>query len=60
MTSYIIPLSFVLLNLESVERKGKKYKNLNISRTKRAFSMKYITFLIVFEGLSFGEKIKIC
>ena len=28
------------LNLESVESKGKNYKNLNISRTKRAFSMK--------------------
>ena len=26
MTSQIIPLSFVLLNLESVERKGKNYK----------------------------------
>ena len=32
MTSQIIPLPFVLLNLESVERKGKNYKNLNISR----------------------------
>ena len=30
----IIPLSFVLLNLESVERKGETYKILNISRTK--------------------------
>ena len=33
----IIPLSFVLLNLESVERKEEPYKILNISRTKRAF-----------------------
>ena len=40
MTLEIIPLTFVLLNLESVERKRKKYKNLNISRTKRAFPMK--------------------
>ena len=32
MTSQIIPLSFALLNLESVERKGKNYKNVNISR----------------------------
>ena len=31
----------------------KNYKNLNISRTKRA-----LTFFIVFEGLAFGEKIK--
>ena len=37
MTSNIIPLSFVLLNLESVERKGKNYKKLNTSRMKRAF-----------------------
>ena len=40
MTSEIIPIPHVLLNLESVERKGKKYKNVNISRTKRDFSMK--------------------
>ena len=40
----------MLLNLESVERKGKSYKNLNISRMKRAFSMKQKTFFIVFEG----------
>ena len=33
-----------------------KYKNLNILRTKIAFSMKLKTFFIVFEGLSFGEK----
>ena len=31
---------FVVLNLESVERKLKNYKNLNISRTKSGFSMK--------------------
>ena len=47
MTSLIIPLPLALLNLESMERKGKNYNNLNISRTKRAF-----------EGLSFDEKIK--
>ena len=35
--TYIIPLPFFLLTLESVEEKGKNYKNLNISRTKRAF-----------------------
>ena len=40
MKSKIISLPFVLLNLESVERKRKNYKNLNISRTKRAFLMK--------------------
>ena len=37
MTSQIIPLPFVLLNLERVERKTKNYKKLNISRMKRAF-----------------------
>ena len=50
-----------LVNLESVERKGKNYKKLNISKKKkRAFPMKLKkTFFIVFEGLCFGEKIKI-
>ena len=38
--TYIIPLPFALLNLESVEKKGKNYKNLNISRTKKTFKMK--------------------
>ena len=37
MASETIPLPFVHLNLESVERKEKNYKNFNISRTKRAF-----------------------
>ena len=40
MTSQIIPLPFVLLNLENVEREGKNHKNLNIPRTKTAFWMK--------------------
>ena len=31
----MIPLPFVLLNLESVQKKEKNYKNLNILRTKR-------------------------
>ena len=35
----IIPLAFVLLNLESVERKRKNYKNLNISRRKQLFRL---------------------
>ena len=56
MTSLIIPLPFVVLNLESVERKRKNYKILNISRTKRAFWMK--KKFSVFEGLPFGEKNK--
>ena len=40
MTSQFIPLPFVLLYLESKERNGKKYKSLNISRTKTALLMK--------------------
>ena len=40
------------------KREGQKYKTLIISRTKRAFHMKQKAFFIVFEGLSFGEKIK--
>ena len=37
MTSQIIPLSLVLMNLESVERKGKNYKKMNVTRTETAF-----------------------
>ena len=40
------------------EKERWKYKNLNISRTKRAFQMKQ-KFFVVFEGLSLGEKVKI-
>ena len=59
MTAQIISLSFVLFCLESVERKGKNYKSLNILRTKRVFLMKQKTFFIILEGLSFGGKTKI-
>ena len=34
MTSQIIPLTFVLLSRESVERKGKNYKNLKNENEK--------------------------
>ena len=44
MTLYIIPLLFVLLNLESVEKKRKDYKHLNISRRKRALGEIKIIF----------------
>ena len=40
VASSIIPIPFALLNLEKVEKKGKNFKNLNISRMKRAFYMK--------------------
>ena len=45
-------------DLNSVERKGKNYKNLNISGMKRAFQMGSKAFLTVFERLSFAEKIQ--
>ena len=35
MTSQIIPLSFVLLNLESVERKSKKQKQKQNKNNKK-------------------------
>ena len=37
---------------------GKNYKNLNISRMKIAFYMKYKTFFIIFEGFHFIKNIK--
>ena len=40
-------------------KEEEKYKKLNILRRKRAFQMKQKTFFTMFEGLSFGEKIKI-
>ena len=46
--AWIIPFPFVLLNLESVERKGKIQKFEYLKNKK--------SFFIVFKGLSFGEK----
>ena len=54
----IIPFQFVLLNLESVERKGKSQK-LEYLENEKSFSDELKIFFIVFKGLSFGEKIKI-
>ena len=56
MTSSIILFS---CHFESrkCEKKEKNYKNLNILGTKRAFLMKSKAFFIIFEGLSFSEKI---
>ena len=47
-TSQIVPLLFVLLNVESVERK--KLQKFEYLESEKSF--------IIFEGLSFGEKIK--
>ena len=51
------PLKQWLAGRKKWERQ--KYKKLNISRTKRALKMKLKAVFIVFEGLSFGKKIKI-
>ena len=40
-----------------MERKGKNYKNLNISRTKELFD-EIKKLLVVFDGLPFGGKNK--
>ena len=56
MTSWIIPLPFALLNLESV-KEGKKLQKFNYIEKEKRFLDE--TFSIVFEGLSFDEKIKI-
>ena len=59
MTSQIIALPFALLNLESVGKEGKKNREIWISRErKELFRWNKKTFFIVFEGLSFSEKIK--
>ena len=55
-------ISICLLNLESVERNGKNYLKNEIFeylKNKNSFSDEKNTFSIIFEGLSFGEKIKI-
>ena len=37
MTSYIIPLPFVLLNLESMERKGQKLQKFEYLGNEKSF-----------------------
>ena len=49
---------FVFLNLESVERNGKKCKKLKSQEQKELFSENKILYFILFEEQSFGEKIK--
>ena len=57
MTSKIIPLPFALLNLDS-EKEGKKIKKIEYLKNEKSFLDEIKGFFIVFEGLSFGEKIK--
>ena len=42
------------LKSEKCRKEVKYFQNLNILRTKRALSMKYKTFFILFEGLTRG------
>ena len=59
MTSEIILFPFALLNLESAERKGKKSQKFDkYLKDEKSFLDEIKTFFIVFEGLSFDEKIK--
>ena len=54
-----MPLPFALLNLESVERKGKSQKFEYLENEKSFIDEIKKHFSIVFQGLSFDEKIKI-
>ena len=59
MTSQIIPLPFVLLNLET-GKEGKKLQEFEyLENEKRFLDEIKKTFFIVFKGLSFSKKIKI-
>ena len=63
MTSQVIPLYFVLLYLESVERKEKNYKFQDIENEKSFFDELKDTFFLwnkikILEGLSIGGKAK--
>ena len=51
---YLGSTSRAMADRQKIKRERWKYKNLNISRTKRAFWMKW-TFFIVSKGLMFGE-----
>ena len=56
--TYIIPLPFVLLNLES-GKDGKKSQKSEYFENEKSFLDEIKSFFIVFKGLSFGQKIKI-
>ena len=60
MTSQIIPLPFVLLHLESVERKvKKKIQKFEYLEKEKSYFGEIKTLFIVLEGLSFDGKTKI-
>ena len=49
-----MPLPFVLLNLEIVEKKGKQLKEIKHIENEKSFFDEIKTFFLVFQGLSFG------
>ena len=53
----IIPLSFVLLNLES-GNEGRKLQKFEYLENEKSFLEEIKSIVLVFEGLSSGEKIK--
>ena len=59
-TSQLFQFPLILWNRKMWKGRQKNYENLNILRTKRAFWIKWKTFFIIFEMLSFDkiEKIK--
>ena len=58
MTSYIIPLPFAILNLES-GKEGKELQKFEYFKNEKSFLDEIKKHFIVFKGLSFCEKIKI-
>ena len=60
-SQFMANYSTFICHFESVKygKNGKKLQKLNISGTRKTFLVKEKTFFIVFEGLSFVEKIKI-
>ena len=48
--------AFVLLNLKSVERKGKNYKKIEYLKNEKSFLDEIKNFFIVFKELQFSKK----
>ena len=52
----ILPLPFMLLNLESLERKGKNYKKFEYLENENSFFNEIKKIFIVFEGYGLVKK----
>ena len=59
MASLIIPLPFVLLNLEKSRKEEKKIQQNEHLGNEKSFLDEIKNIFSVFEGLSFVEKLKI-